>query len=71
MTFPERASALAPGGNDGGVSVLRSPATIRERCASSVSGVCAERTGSSSQRISTNGWIVGGVETFGKLTRYA
>ncbi|MBK7332716.1 MAG: DUF1688 family protein [Betaproteobacteria bacterium] len=44
MTFPERASALAPGGNDGGVSVLRSPATIRERCANVLAAADAGRT---------------------------
>jgi Protein of unknown function (DUF1688) len=44
VTFPERASALAPGGNDGGVSVLRSPATIRERCANVLAAADAGRT---------------------------
>ena len=44
MTFPERASALAPGGNDGGVSALRSPATIRERCANVLAAADAGRT---------------------------
>ncbi|MBK6806832.1 MAG: DUF1688 family protein [Betaproteobacteria bacterium] len=44
MTFPERASALAPGGGDGGVSALRSPATIRERCANVLAAADAGRT---------------------------
>jgi Protein of unknown function (DUF1688) len=44
VTFPERASALAPGGNDGGVFVLRSPATIRERCANVLAAADAGRT---------------------------
>ena len=44
MTFPERASALAPGGNDGGVSALRSPATIRGRCANVLAAADAGRT---------------------------
>ena len=44
MTSPERASALAPGGGDGGVSVLRSPATIRGRCANVLAAADAGRT---------------------------
>lgn len=44
MTFPERASALAPGGGDGGVSALRLPATIRERCANVLAAADAGRT---------------------------
>ena len=44
MTFPERASALAPGGGNGGVSALRSPATIRERCANVLAAADAGRT---------------------------
>ena len=44
MILPERASALAPGGNDGGVSALRSPATIRGRCANVLAAADAGRT---------------------------
>ena len=34
-------------------------------------GVCCARIGSGRKLISVNGWIVGGVVTVGKLTRYA
>jgi hypothetical protein len=44
VTFPERAGAPAPGEGDGGVSALRSPATIRERCANVLAAADAGRT---------------------------
>ena len=39
--------------------------------ASKVIGVCAPRTGIGNQPIAAKGWIVGGLSTLGKLTRYA
>ena len=70
--WPSAAAGFSPtmrSARPSGVRISTKASTGTSNSASSVSGVCASSTGIGSQAIGAKGSMVGGVSTFGKLTR--